>query len=387
MAVQSIVWRPSRRTLLAATASSVAAPAIPLPATAETAADGFLLLRARPAARGPALRVKRGDEVRLRLINDMTEPAAIHWRGVRIANAMDGVPGLTQAAVPPGASFDYRFRAPDAGTFWYHPPLAADGRQLRGPYGSLQVDEPAAVAADRDLLLLVDGGSTASPAERIVLRRNERLRLRLINATAAILRLRLERLGAWVLAIDGQPAEPFAARDGRVVLGPANRIDLFIDATLGAGEAGAVIAEGERGDAALLQLQHSNDPPNRAAPMPVPRPLPSNGLPERMDFGGALRAEIAIGNDPDVRKAPLFTVRRGRTVVLAFANRTAAGRVVHVHGHSFRLLDQLDDGWKPFWLDTTLVPPSQTQRIAFVADNPGQWLIEAEPSVGWFVVT
>jgi FtsP/CotA-like multicopper oxidase with cupredoxin domain len=106
-----------------------------------------------------------------------------------------------------------------------------------------------------------------------------------------------------------------------------------------------------------------------------------------MDFAGALRAEVAIGNNSDVRKAPLFSVRRGRTVVLAFANRTEAARVVHVHGHSFRLLDRLDDGWKPFWLDTTLVPPGQTQRIAFVADNPGQWLIEAEPSVGRFAVT
>ena len=49
--------------------------------------------------------------------------------------------------------------------------------------------------------------------------------------------------------------------------------------------------------------------------------------------------------------------------------------VVHVHGHHFRLLDRLDDGWKPYWLDT-LVVGDQVERIAFVADNPGKWLID-----------
>src|SRR4051794_935937 len=63
-------------------------------------------------APGPALRVKRGDELRIRLINDLPEPTALHWHGVRAPNAMDGVPDLTQAAIAPGRSFDYRFRPP-----------------------------------------------------------------------------------------------------------------------------------------------------------------------------------------------------------------------------------------------------------------------------------
>jgi FtsP/CotA-like multicopper oxidase with cupredoxin domain len=72
---------------------------------------------------------------------------------------------------------------------------------------------------------------------------------------------------------------------------------------------------------------------------------------------------------------PLFTVKRGRTVMLALANRTAFSHAMHVHGHHFRLLDRLDDGWKPFWLDTVVVPSQQTWRIAFVADNPGKWML------------
>ena len=73
---------------------------------------------------GPTLRVKRGEEVRVRLVNELREPTIVHWHGVRLPNAMDGVPHLTQHPIEPGASFDYRFRAPDAGTLLVpHPSL------------------------------------------------------------------------------------------------------------------------------------------------------------------------------------------------------------------------------------------------------------------------
>ena len=107
----------TRRLLLSGAALNGAALALPGRGMAQTAApDGFQVIRA--GAPGPTLRLKRGDEVRVRLVNDTTEPAAIHWHGVRVRNDMDGVPGLTQAPVAPGAPFDYRFAAPDAGIFW-----------------------------------------------------------------------------------------------------------------------------------------------------------------------------------------------------------------------------------------------------------------------------
>jgi FtsP/CotA-like multicopper oxidase with cupredoxin domain len=89
---------------------------------------------------------------------------------------------------------------------------------------------------------------------------------------------------------------------------------------------------------------------------------------------------------------PLFSVKRGRTVVLGFKN-SGEPMVLHLHGHAVRLLDNLDDGWKPFWLDTFVVA-QQPMRIAFVADNPGKWLISARPLrpddaglATWFEVT
>jgi FtsP/CotA-like multicopper oxidase with cupredoxin domain len=157
---------------------------------------------------------------------------------------MDGVPQLTQPAVAPGASFDYRFRPPDAGTFWYHAYIA--GQTDRGLAGAFIVEDAQPVDVDSEIALLLTTPAAAdgppvlvngSVRPDIAVKPGERLRLRIINATTARgLFIRLDGHAVRVMAIDGQPAEPFLARDGRVGLGPGNRIDLFIDTM---GDAGA----------------------------------------------------------------------------------------------------------------------------------------------------
>lgn len=439
----SLVGTPSRRCILASagmviacTAIGRAAPARP-DAVAAASPEGFRVIRARPgtttlrgadagatdiwgydgAAPGPLLRVTRGAEVKVRLINELPEPTSVHWHGVRIANPMDGVPGLTQPPIAPGASFDYRFIAPDAGTYWYHPPHDFPGQLSRGLAGALVVEEPPPVDVDRDVALVLSdwrltddgaidaaGGSArphltvnGMPHLDIPVRGNERLRLRLVNASLARpLVVRVERHQAVVMAVDGEPAEPFLARRGRVALGPGNRIDLFIDATLAPGDSAPIVAETPAGDTILARLAYDSAPPARATPRPDPKPLPANPLPERIDLTRALKLEVPLEKSGEAAAGgpPLFSLRRGRAAMLGFSNRADAGLVVHVHGHHFRLLDRLDDGWKPFWLDTLLVPPGQADHIAFVADNPGKWRISAHlpgqagaPWTRWFEVT
>jgi len=131
--------------------------------------------------------------------------------------------------------------------------------------------------------------------------------------------------------------------------------------------------------------------PARAA-RTEPKPLPANPLPARMDFRGALRVELDLSAANDsVPAKPLFSVKRGRTVQLALRSETAAS--LHIHGHHVRLLDALDDGWKPFWLDTILVMPQGVTRVAFVADNVGKWLLHGRKiensaqSISWFEVS
>jgi FtsP/CotA-like multicopper oxidase with cupredoxin domain len=373
--------------------------------------DGVRILRPRPdgydgGIPGPVLRVRRGEELKVRLVNELGESTAVHWHGVRVANAMDGVPNLTQAPVAPGASFDYRFVAPDAGTFWYHAPFTQAQQIGRGLAGVLIVDEAQPPEVDHDVVLLLSqrpadaerGSGTlavnGAPSLDVPVRPNGRVRLRLINATSArIIPLRLDAPNPMAMAIDGQPAEAFALRDGRLALGPGNRMDVFFDATATAGTP-ATLSTQSNPEAVLAQFKP--DRPPLPSPRGRPAALPDNTLPQRIELAGAQRIELTIPGKPIDTEfgPPLFSVKRGRAVVLALANRGASAASVHLHGHSARLLDRLDDGWKPFWLDTLLIPTRETARVAFVADNPGKWLIEGraldqpeQTFAAWFAVS
>jgi FtsP/CotA-like multicopper oxidase with cupredoxin domain len=334
---------------------------------------------------GPVIRARRGDEVRVRLVNGLDQPTALYWHGVRAANPMDG--SAPTSLVAPGASFDYRFTVPDAGTFWYR--AAPRAHQEAGLYGALIVAEPAPPPVDRDHVLIFDSRPTGNKAVRrcivngatsldLSVRTNERLRLRFVNASVTqVMNARIENHRVMVMALDGEPAEPFVSRDGRILLGPGNRADIFVDATLGPGRVAPIAFTPESGEPPAVRLVYGDAPARSAAPG-EPAPLPANPLPERMNFSRALRVTLPIGGPGATppRAQALFAAERGRTVVMALDNRDASVHVVHLRGHHFRLLDRLDDGWKPYWLDTILVGARQTERIAFVGDSSGRWLIE-----------
>src|SRR3954469_13996497 len=134
-------------------AGALALATEPLPAQS----DGFRVIRAQPAGYdgktpGPVLRIRRGDEIRVRLINELATETAIHWHGVRVPNAMDGT-SLVQRPVAPGASFDYRFAPPDAGTFWFHPPTRDPASRL---HGLLIVYGNQSMRIDEDYVFLID---------------------------------------------------------------------------------------------------------------------------------------------------------------------------------------------------------------------------------------
>jgi FtsP/CotA-like multicopper oxidase with cupredoxin domain len=359
---------------------------------------------------GPVLRVRRGEELRLRLANELPQPVGIHWHGVRAPNAANGMTALTLRETAPGETVEYRFRAPDAGTFWYHA-RRESGALAQGLYGALVVEEPLPLETDRDVLLILDewrlegDGTLAAdlsptkpgknaqitangrPTADIPVKANERVRLRLISAAMSRgFLLRIDRHRVLVMAVDGEPAEPFEAHNGRVMLGPGNRVDLFIDTTLAAGDSSSIVVEQPAGEVLVARLVYDPRPATRMLRRPEPQPLPANPLPLRMGFEQAARVDVELADEPPgsqgpwtlaaLALAPLFSVRQGRTVMLTLVNRGDTPVAVHVHGHHFRLLDNLDDGWKPFWLDTVTVPALQTLRLAFVADNPGPWAIE-----------
>ncbi len=118
---------------------------------------------------GPELRVRQGERLRVRVENGLPQPTTLHWHGVRVPNAMDGVPGMTQPAIQPGDSYVYDFSPPDAGTYWFHPHV---GTQLdRGLYGALIVEaRNERLAYDREATIVLDDwldGLGRTPAQAL----------------------------------------------------------------------------------------------------------------------------------------------------------------------------------------------------------------------------
>ena len=388
---------------------------------------------------GPILRARQGEMLHVRFENRLEQASTIHWHGIRIDNAMDGVAGLTQPAVPPGEGFDYVFTPPDAGTYWYHPHSRTWEQMARGLYGLLIVEEAEPPAVDRDVALVfddwrltddgqIDEASLGSMRDwshagrlgnwltvngvsqpEVFLRRGERLRLRLANCSnARVLSLRLDGHAAWLVALDGQPVAPYQPEDGVITLAPAQRADLIVDAILGPGARTAVLEVSGDHAVETAFLTYRPDAPVRETALPPPRALPANPLPRTMDLGTALRQDLlmeggamgrmagarhkgrqmgmrelvdqglawAFNGTAGMTDTPLLSVERGRSVVLDMINDTAWPHAMHLHGHHFRVIER--DGEPQAetpWRDTVLLARGERVALAFPAENPGKWML------------
>jgi FtsP/CotA-like multicopper oxidase with cupredoxin domain len=387
---------------------------------------------------GPEIRVRQGGRVRIAVENRLAEGTTVHFHGIRMPNAMDGVPHLTQPPIAPGETFTYEFGVPDAGTYWYHPHANSAVQLGRGLSGALIVEEREPIAVDRDLVwmlsdwrLLPDGqirddfGNMHDKAhngrvgdvvtingrmpEAVAVRRGERIRLRLINsANARVFGLRFTGHAPQVIAYDGQPVVPHDPPDGAVVLGPAMRVDLVLDMTAKPGERFQVVDDYYRSLAyTLVHIVYDGVPLRERAP-DGPIELPANALSEP-HVDGAVRHEVALNGGMmgqammqargmggasmmEMMRSgkvwflngaammghamePMLTLPRGRTAVIAMSNETTWWHPMHLHGHVFRVVSRNGAPTRyREWQDTVLVAPRERVEIAFVADNPGDWM-------------
>jgi FtsP/CotA-like multicopper oxidase with cupredoxin domain len=101
---------------------------------------------------GTPLRLKQGEPTRIIVENRLNQVTTVHWHGIRVPNAMDGVPGLTQPPIKPDQSFVYEFTPPDAGTFWYHSHANSLEQLGRGLAGPIIVEEGEPPRVDRDIV-------------------------------------------------------------------------------------------------------------------------------------------------------------------------------------------------------------------------------------------
>jgi FtsP/CotA-like multicopper oxidase with cupredoxin domain len=244
-------------------------------------------------------------------------------------------------------------------------------------------------------------------------RAGERLRLRLINAAnARTFGLAFGNLDPWVIALDGQAVEPHRLGGQALTLGAGMRADLIVDMIGDPGNEQQVV-DGHYGrDYAYELIRFTYDgriaPPGESE-RPAPPALVANPVAEpdlasaerhRLVFeGGAMggmqgammggemmdmralagrgRLWAMNGKVPDdvYREPPLLKAVAGTSHVIEMVNRTAFEHPIHLHGHTFRVLsrDGRREPHQPL-RDTVLLRADETVEIAFVADNPGQWM-------------
>lgn len=375
---------------------------------------------------GPEIRLKQGELVKITLQNRLPDPTTVHWHGLFLPNAMDGVPDVTQPAVESDGSFEYEFAAPDAGSFMYH---AHVGHQLdRGLYGAFIVEpRTETLSYDREYTVLLDDwrdgvdatthGHTSDVAESdaveeganpgpkvggrsypmvlvngrppadprsFEVRSGERIRLRVMNIAADTgFRFAIGGHRMTITHTDGMAVEPVEVDALR--LGMGERYDVIVQAANpGAWQLG-VLPEAKRGfgRAVLRYLDASatGAPPADMRPAELDGRIVSYAelsyagerqLPDRAaDRTHDLVLTTNKMNGKSFPDAEPLQVADGEWVRVTMRNDSEMWHPMHLHGHHFRVVTPTGRG--PL-KDTMLVAAGETAAFEFQSNNPGEWI-------------
>jgi FtsP/CotA-like multicopper oxidase with cupredoxin domain len=346
---------------------------------------------------GPTIRARQGDLVEVVFVNEsVAAGATLHWHGIDVPNAADGVAGITQDAVPIGGRYVYRFSADDAGTYWYHSHQVSHEQVEGGLLGAVVIEPVGRPDGEREtdvvaLLHVYAGQHTLNgrlqdhhvPAEP-----GSTVRIRVINTdqgTAAVWSAAPFR----VLATDGHDVNGPTVVEGRTVLIPAGgRVDIAAQAPaqgsarLHVGGARS-ISIGDPAATAPSVRQPAESLNLLAYGSPAPVGLDAGTPDLTFDYVIGRRFGLIDGRPgnfwtlngrlfPDV---PMFHVREGDVVVMRIVNETGEVHPMHLHGHHILVLSRDGDpaSGSPWWIDSLDVRPGESYEIAFVADNPGIW--------------
>jgi FtsP/CotA-like multicopper oxidase with cupredoxin domain len=421
---------------------------MPVRASAEQTEDGFTLLTMRqaearlleaerPATKlrslsgswpPPILRARQGEEFKVRFINELDRPLAMHWYGLR------GPAELMSINVAPGKdnAFDCVFAPPDAGTFWLSPVADVSRQREMGLYALVVVEERDLQQKFAEVPLIfddwqltddgqIDASTFGNLQEAIGPGRLGNwftvngvyrpkidapaglLRLRILNAAnARTMAIVVKGADPLVIAEDGQPVSTRELGSQGLILAPGQRSDLLV----GEGEETVTLAINlfeDMIEAAYLNRQGSSAP----VELPDNFALPSNPISTALDMDKArmvpfileggekggmagailggekleLRALLekgmawAINGTAGLAPEPWQNFAKGESVILAVDNRTKFDQPLHIHGHVWRVVADPDQP-QP-WRDTAVIPPGDQVKLEFVADNPGQWGIQS----------
>jgi FtsP/CotA-like multicopper oxidase with cupredoxin domain len=358
-------------------------------------------------APGPELRVEHGDLVEVTLVNeDIEDGVTLHWHGVDVPNAEDGVAGLTQDAVRPGERYTYRFRAEQTGTYWYHSHQVPSEQIKKGLFGAFVVESKDGVAADEDVTVMAHGWygedefvpkivafglSDMLDRRRVAL--GKEVRLRLINTGSYPAEFRLSGTPFEVAAIDGTEVNGPAEIEGETLLVaaggrydvtftmPQTPVSLGLD---GEPEPGILFSRDGLGEApSAAPGAEEFDPSGYGEPGATPFDAGSDFdkkfdvvMDNRFGFYDGTFYMLWTINGGVFPDTPMQTVSEGDLVKTTFVNRSFMDHPMHLHGHHVLVLSRNGEPvtGSPWWADTLNVAPGETYEVAFRADNPGLWM-------------
>src|SRR5260221_10918165 len=375
---------------------------------------------------GPELRVRQGDMVAVTLINKLPVSTTIHWHGISVPNAEDGVAGLTQDAVKPGASYTYRFIANEVGTYWYHSHQDTSTQLPLGLYGAIIIEpKNPPVHYDRDYSVFLhewgaqshDGvqgffvchatcAETLSMNDKLdkalfAAKPGDTVRVRIANSGEEIHYPALVGVPFKVIALDGHDLnEPTDLNNKFLSVGPAQRYDISF----------VVPASGS---VALIDGDDRAEPVGQH-PMAVfgdgssTLSYPTNATPfDFTTYGTPASAKITLNshfdaqynmvlgtkpgfyngnmtltfpiNDKTYPNIPSISIKPGDVVKIHMSNNGTfpIPHAMHIHGHYFTVLAHNGKplSGSPVYQDTAYIEQGETYDVAFLANNPGLWML------------
>ena len=353
---------------------------------------GFTLNGTTP---GPTITAVEGQLVEVRLRNEsVTEGVSLHWHGVDVPNAMDGVAGVTQDAVPIGAEFTYRFVADRAGSFWYHSHQVSDPQVRGGLFGGLVILPRSQAPGPHDVLAMahtygavrtINGrvGDLTVPAEP-----GDTVRLRVVNTDNAPMPLWSDAPYR-VVAVDGTDVHAPAVVHGQgLLLTAGGRYDVQFAVP----SDGSARLQLSRGTAVVIGVGHTGGVPAQPT---TNLDLLTYGAPAPLGFDPATATrhfDYRVGRRPGFVKGrpgmfgsinghlypnvPMYVVREGEVVTMRIENASGQVHPMHLHGHRAVVLARngVAATGSPWWVDSLNVEDGEAYDIAFRADNPGLWM-------------
>ena len=407
---------------------------------------------------GPPILAREGERLRVVLKNSLGKPTTIHWHGVDVPNPMDGVPGVTQKAVQPGETFVYEFEARPAGTRWYHTHFDEHRQMDLGLAAPLIIEpaDKEPMAYDRDATLVLDDWATgtgtpvpdtaagiaggrgsmggmmgggmggmmrgmmgdrgmggmmrgadesaydlmtingkAYPAtEPLRMKRGERVRLRIINASSEhthVVRLAGHR---WHLThTDGNPLRAAVEVDA-IPIAPAERYDVLLVADrpgawwlqctqrghAAAGERMVVVYDGHERGTPVEPERDISDLRLWQYGLGRGRPVlaPPTGATRTFDLtlsGGMMGSDVWTINRKVYPNTDPLRFKKGDRARVVIRNTSMEAHPMHLHGQSFALVGANGTRYpEPIVKDVVDVEPHMGSAvIEFTAHNPGDW--------------